>query len=315
VIGAGGARWVKRGRIWEPARHAQWAQTHAMAPTPHLVSPSVLRIYVGFCDAEMVSRVGWVDIDPDAPARVLDVAVVPVLDVGEPGAFDDNGVVPTAIVRDGGRLLLYYAGFQRAVKVPYTIFTGVAESRDGGGTFKRPGRVPVLDRTDDEAVWRTAAHVIRDGDRYRMWYAGGGAWASIAGKPVPRLDIRHVESADGLDWSGPASISLPVDDGTAVSLGRPWVLPPAAGGAGAYTLHYSIRGGSVPYRLAEATSPDGRTFTPVAGAPGISPGPEPWDAEMMYASAVFERGDRAYLFYNGNATGATGFGWAERVAA
>jgi hypothetical protein len=309
----GGARFLKRGRIWEPSRHAPWANSHAMAPTPHLLSPSVLRVYLGFCDSEMVSRVGWVDVDPDDPARVLGVATQPVLDIGEAGAFDDSGVVPTAVVRAGERLLLYYAGFQRAVKTPYSIFTGVAVSSDDGRTFTRHGRVPVLDRTDDEAMWRTAAHVIRDGDRFRMWYAGGGTWASIAGKPIPRLDIRHVESADGLDWSGPAAMSLEVDDHTEVSLGRPWVVPPAAGGGG-YTMHYSVRGGAVPYRLALATSVDGCAFLPVAGEPGISPGPENWDAEMMYASSVWQRGARSYLFYNGNGTGATGFGWAERVA-
>jgi hypothetical protein len=108
-------------------------------------------------------------------------------------------------------------------------------------------------------------------------------------------------------------MSLEVDDQLAVSLGRPWVVPPAAGAHG-YTMHYSVRGGAVPYRLAIAASVDGRAFVPIAGEPGISPGPEPWDGEMMYASSVWQRGARSYLFYNGNGTGATGFGWAERVA-
>jgi hypothetical protein len=214
------------------------------------------------------------------------------------------------VVQGPDRLLLYYAGFQRAVKIPYTILTGVAASADGGRTFRRVARVPALERTDEEAVWRTAAHVIQDGGRFRMWYAGGSEWVELGGKPVPRLHIRHVESADGVTWRGPAMTSLAVDPAGELSLGRPWIVREPDG----YLMHYSIRGGATPYRLAAARSPDGRQFAPLDGEPGLAVGPEPWDAEMMYASAVFQRGSRAYLFYNGNSTGQTGFGWAERVS-
>jgi hypothetical protein len=77
-------------------------------------------------------------------------------------------------------------------------------------------------------------------------------------------------------------------------------------------MYYSIRGGATPYRLASATSADGLIWTQRVDEPGLALGPEPWDLEMMYASSVFRRGEREYLFYNGNDTGATGVGWAER---
>lgn len=60
-----------------------------------------IRVYVAMCDASTVGRIGYVDVDARDPTKVLAVSARPVLDIGEPGCFDDNGVNPISIVRCG----------------------------------------------------------------------------------------------------------------------------------------------------------------------------------------------------------------------
>jgi predicted GH43/DUF377 family glycosyl hydrolase len=125
-------RWNKKGLIFGPNGKNSWAKTHCLQPTPLLISPDIIRVFTGFRDQTGISRVGYVDLKASDPSQILYVTDQPVLDIGEPGCFDENGVVPTAIVKKDDRLLLYYAGYQLGMKVRFFVFGGLAESLDGG---------------------------------------------------------------------------------------------------------------------------------------------------------------------------------------
>src|SRR5262245_17546081 len=97
-------RWEKGGLIWGPEGDSAWGKTHAMVPTPVKVSPGEVRVYVGALDDSGVGRIGYIDLDEDDPRRVLRAAREPSLDIGEPGMFDDNGVLPSSVVKHDGKL-------------------------------------------------------------------------------------------------------------------------------------------------------------------------------------------------------------------
>src|SRR5262249_55283325 len=145
-------------------------------------------------------RLGYVDVDPADPTRVLAVADEPLLDVGQPGAFDENGVVPTCVVPVGDVLYLYYVGFQLGQKVRYFQFQGLAVSRDGRRSFERQQRTPVLERSDAELLNRTSGFVLRENGVFRLWYVGGSEWTVVNGKPLPVYSIKYLESPDGITW-------------------------------------------------------------------------------------------------------------------
>src|SRR5262249_61059119 len=126
-----------------------------------------LLMHLAYCDANTVGRVGYVDLDPDEPTRVLHVSERPVLDIGRPGAFDENGVLPTSIVDVDGRLFMYYVGYQLGRQVRYFQFQGLAISDDRGESFVRARRTPVIDRSDKELLHRTSAFVLRENGRFR----------------------------------------------------------------------------------------------------------------------------------------------------
>src|SRR5215472_2844943 len=102
-------RWRKLGLLYAPDEHDSWACSHAMIPTPLWLSDDVIRLYVSHLDKRSVGRIGYVDVRASDPTRPLAVAERPILDIGAPGMFDDNGVVPSCIVRGPTGLQLYYS--------------------------------------------------------------------------------------------------------------------------------------------------------------------------------------------------------------
>ncbi|MGH2939060.1 MAG: hypothetical protein ACRDPE_13180 [Solirubrobacterales bacterium] len=305
-------RWAKRGRIYVPPGDVEWAQAYAFPPTPVLrPDGETLRLYLAFCDAQTRGRIGWVDVRADSPGEIVGVAERPVLDIGAPGMFDENGVVPTRVIAVGERLFLYYVGFQIGSKIKYFQFQGLAISTDGGESFERAQRVPVLERSDAEPLNRTSAFVRAAGDRFQMWYVGGGEWTEVGGKPLPVYNLRYVESEDGIHWPGKGTVCLDFANDDEHAFGRPWVWEEGGG----LTMMYSVRTRSKDYRLGLARSADeGRSWERHDDEVGIDISPEGWDSEMVGYGSVVVGPEATYLFYNGNERGRTGFGYAERVA-
>ncbi|HEY8776026.1 MAG TPA: hypothetical protein VIM33_06030 [Gaiellaceae bacterium] len=299
-------RWAKLGRVYAPDGSLEWMTSHAYVPTPHLLDDDMIRVYVAFLDSDRVGRVGFVDVAAEDPLRILRVSERPAFDVGAVGAFDEHGVTPTTIIADGRTLRLYYIGWQRALEVPYLLFGGLAASEDGGETFARVSRVPVLPRADGERMCRSAPSVVRQGSRWRAWYVAADAWTDLDGRLVPTYDIRSVSSSDGVRWErrGTTAVALANDD--EIGLGRPFVWRSGA----AYQMWYSIRTRSRGYRIGLATSVDSATWTRRDEEAGIDVSASGWDSEMVCFGAVLPTRHGTYLFYNGNRYGETGFGAA-----
>lgn len=299
-------RWKKRGRIYVPKGDIAWAKHYAFPPTPLVMPDGHIRVYVAFCDADTVGRVGYVDLSPEDPDTVIGLSEEPVLDIGEPGAFDERGVVPTCVLRVGDDVYLYYVGYQRGTVLPYFQFEGLAISHDDGASFSRLQRTPVIDRSDAELVNRTSAFV-QAGETFRMWYVGGSDWTTVRGKPLPRYNVRYLESRDGVTWAPEGQVCLDYANDDEHAFGRPWVIERDS----EQLMFYSVRTRSKDYRLGLARSSDGVTWNRCDDDVGIDVSEDGWDSEMVAYSSIVELGDHTYLFYNGNERGKTGFGYAE----
>lgn len=297
-------RWRKLGRVYAPSGDRPWARQYAHLPTPVVWDERTVRVFFAGLDDAKFGRVGYVDVDAADPTRVVREPPEAVLDLGEPGTFDDCGVNPSCVVRGGDRWRMYYIGWQRGRRVPYQLFGGLAESADGE-RFERRRRAPVLDRTDAEPFLRSAPVVLRIDGSYRAWYVSATGWTTVNDQPYPQYVVRLAESADGVNWSsgGPVCIDLADDE---FGIGRPWVVRDPD----RFRMWYSIRSRSRPYRIGYAESADGRTWHRRDDRAGIAAADAGWDAEMVCYAAVVDGNGRRLMFYNGNRHGATGFGAA-----
>ena len=299
-------KWSKKGLIYAPDGRYSWAKKYGIPPTPHFMSDGVLRMYVGFCDESMVGRMGYVDLDPENPSRVLGVSPRPIFDIGKPGTFDDNGVLPISIVSHQNRLYMYYTGYQLGHRVRYYMFNGLAMSDDGGHSFTRPKSTPVTDRSDEETHNRTSAFVMHDEGVFKMWYVGGSDWVESLGRPRPVYNMRYLESDDGVAWGPEGRVCLDFGSPGEHAFGRPWVLKDQ----GKYRMFYSYRSCNLGYRIGYAESADGLAWDRKDDQVGIDVSATGWDSETISYSSIVRHEDRVYLFYNGNNCGETGFGYA-----
>jgi predicted GH43/DUF377 family glycosyl hydrolase len=298
-------RWQKKGLVYAPSGDLWWARSHGHLPTVDPTTRDSIRVYFTGLDENNYGRIGYADLDAGDLGRIVSISPEPVLDLGDPGAFDDCGVVASCIIPFKGSKYMYYHGFQRTAQAPYILFTGLAVAGPDG-RFEKYSRVPVLDRIDGDPFMRAAPCVIGDGDLLKMWYVSCTHWSRRNGGLHYRCNIRYATSHDGVAWSSDDQVCIEPDGEDEYAVGRPWVLHEQ----GIYRMWYSRRGFREPYQMGYAESADGLSWDRKDHLAGLDKSATGWDSEMVCYPCVADIAGRRLLFYNGNRRGATGFGYA-----
>jgi hypothetical protein len=297
------------GRIFDPAAHA-WARSHAQVPTPLLYDDKV-RVFYADRYEDGRSYTTFVDLDRRDLSRVIYAHKEAILPFGEPGAFDDDGIMPGHALHRDGQVWLYYNGWNRGVTVPYRNSVGVAVSDDGGTTFRKLYEGPVLDRAPREPHMAVTPTILREGDLWRMWYVSGLRWALVEGNYEPVYVIKYAQSTDGVAWERPnlQCISQSHSD-------EAFAHPTVVRRGDEYLMWYAYRDskdyrdGKGAYRIGFATSPDGLSWLRRDSEAGMDHAAEGWDSTMTTYPAVLKIDGRIVMFYNGNGFGRSGFGYA-----
>lgn len=302
--------WRKAGLVLDAARIGGDVASHAQTPTP-LVLDDRIRVLFAARNAAGMSFPAYADLDLQDPTRVLSIEPSAVLAPGAPGTFDDEGIMPSTIVRDGGRILLYYSGWNRRHSIPYHNSTGLAESVDVGRTFRRLYEGPVLDRTPEEPYLAVTPSVLVEDGLWRIWYVSGLRWERIGGRFEPVYVIKSATSRDGVRWERPNRTCIPQKH-PLEAFSRPWVLRLEDGYHMWFCCRHSVdyRDGLGAYRIGYATSADGVDWERRDEEAGIDVSPEGWDSTMICYPSVVRVRDELVMFYNGNGFGRGGFGIA-----
>ncbi|WP_447738164.1 hypothetical protein [Aeromonas veronii] len=305
-------RWKKLGHVFNHKQKQDWIENSALTPTPFLINSHVIRVYCGFRDKYGVSRIGYVDVSAQDPTQVIGVSSSPVLDIGDNGCFDDNGVIMGDIVRvDNNTVRMYYIGFQLVKKAKFLAYTGLAESHDGGETFQRVKKSPVLDRSDNGLTINAIHTVIKENGKWKAWYAAGCDWEIIEGKQYPRYNIRYTESDDGIKFNIDTIDKLCVDViNDEYRIGRPSVYYMQ----GRYLMFYTKGGRSgKDYFPGIAFSGDGVEWIREDDKLGLSLSNDGFDSKHLCYPRLVDVKGKIYCFYNGNNMGVDGFGVAELI--
>ncbi len=300
--------WEKHGLLYSPPGTSEWAKHSCLQPTPWVRPDGTIRIFAGFRDNEGTGRIGYIDVSGKNPSHVLGVSQQPVLDIGRPGMFDDNGVVPCAVVRRGKSLFLYYAGYHLGTRVRFTAFSGLAISRDGGDSFVRYSQTPILKKTRDESLFRAIHSILFDRQKkvWRVWYGAGNTFIKGKTKTLPVYNIRYMESPDGIHFPDKGKVVIQTKP-EEYRVGRPYVIRTRRG----YAMYFGYSTRSIPYRLTYAVSADGLRWKRNDNALNLTYKKGDFDSTMSCYPAVVTVAGSTYLFYNGNTYGKMGIGYAE----
>ncbi len=311
-------RWEKLGKVFTPQeiKGRPWMREFAQAPCA-LIFEDYVRVYFS-CRPEpdargqYVSRSAFVDLDRADPRIVRRVADEPILPLGGLGEFDEFGTYPVSVVRDGSEIRAYYAGWTRCESVPFNVAIGAAVSRDGGTTFTKLGRGPVLAYSPDEPFVLSGPKIRRFNGEWQLFYIAGRKWKRVDGRPEPVYKIRMATSSDGIHWTklNEDLIESRIEDDEAQA--SPDVLYAAGKYHMFFCYRYSagFRGKERGYRIGYASSANLTEWVRDDAKAGIDVSAQGWDAEMVSYPHVFELDGRTYMAYLGDQVGRHGFGLA-----
>lgn len=308
-------QWQKKGQIFVPQADS-WMHAYAQVPTP-LVCDEYIRVYFG-CrprapgDSQPVSQIGYIDLDRQDPLHILRIADSPVLQLGGRGCFDEFGLHPLSVLRNGDEIWLYYVGWTRMVSVPFNRAIGLAISRDNGASFERVGKGPVLGQTHNEPFLQQGPAVKIIDSIWHMWYLSGVDWIEHLGRMEAIYQIMHATSQDGVHWQRDGKPIMPTVEEHECHAGQALIKYD-----GQYHMWFSFRRGldfrsaEGGYRIGYATSTDLITWHRDDSKAGIDVAESGWDSEMLCYPNVIELDGRVLMFYCGNYFGRDGFGYAE----
>lgn len=312
-------KWRKLGRIFDPTEHTlpNNCREYAQSPQALLMSDRV-RIYFSTRERDskgkFLSHIAFVDFSRDLKT-ILATSRRTVISLGERGCFDEHGIFPIHVIRDGAKILAYTTGWNRKVSVSAETSIGFAVSHDEGETFEKLGLGPVMTASLHEPFLVADAFVIRRGDLMHMWYIFGTHWKQHSEDlPPDRVyKIAYATSKDGINWQrdGKKIIAdkLNADECQA--------LPTVFEHNGLFHMYFCYRQAhgfreqaSSAYRLGYAFSEDMIHWKRNDELAGIDVAPEGWDSQMQCYPHIFRIDGRHHMLYNGNEFGRFGFGLA-----
>jgi predicted GH43/DUF377 family glycosyl hydrolase len=192
------------------------------------------------------------------------------------------------------------------------VAIGVAESTDGGETFRKLGRGPVLGFSPDEPFVISGPKIRHFEGRWHLWYIAGRKWKVVDGRPEPVYKIRMATSADGIHWERNNRDLIE----SRIEKDEAQASPDVFHANGKYHMFFCYRYSSHyrshehGYRIGYASSTNLTDWTRDDTKAGITVSNEGWDSEMVSYPHVFEVDGRTYMAYLGNQVGREGFGLA-----
>ena len=312
-------KWKKLGKVFTPqdVGGRSWLKEFAQAPAT-LIFDDFVRVYFS-CrppvdeNGQYVSYSAYVELDRFDMFKVLRVSEQPILDLGGLGEFDEFGIYPVSVLRNGEEVRAYYAGWTRSESVPFNVAIGVATSLDGGKTFTKLGTGPVLSYSPDEPFVLSGPKIRCFNDLWYLWYIAGRKWKKVDGRAEPVYKIRMATSLDGIHWSkvNKDLIESRVEEDEAQAS------PDVFYANGKYHMFFCYRysshyrGKENGYRIGYASSINLIDWVRDDAKAGIDVSEEGWDAEMISYPHVFELDGKVYMAYLGNQVGRYGFGLAK----
>lgn len=234
-----------------------------------------------------------------------------ILQPGDLGFFDCDGVISCCLVKNDGVCYLYYVGWQNLPNNMWICDTGRAiVDMDNLTAYKQfEGPIFGRDRNHPLFVAATAFYITPD-KVWHTFYNSGIKW-EIQGEQIKHYyGLHHATSIDGIDWVPDIDrkMCIPFKDEYEYAFGRPsivfwddkfhmWYAHRATKHIDAYRIGYSYSTDCVNWVRDDENS-------------GIDVSEKGWDSEMICYPCVFDHAGNRFMLYNGNEYGRTGFGYA-----
>jgi len=314
--------WRKLGKIFNPTNYRLANDCYEYAQSPQaLVFDNYVRIYFSTrqrdpINGKYLSHISFVDMEKNLK-EIISVSSHSVIELGKLGCYDEHGIFPLNVLRNGDKVLGYIGGWNRRVSVSVDTSIGLAISHDNGFTFQRIGDGPVLASSLHEPFLVGDPFVNFFEKRFYMWYIFGIHWKKFAKDQDPDriYKIGSATSDDGITWHKNNEGRQIITD----RLGKDesQAMPTVSYFNGRYHMFFCYRQSFDfrknkyrGYRIGYAYSDDLINWIRNDEAAGIDVTEDCWDSDMLCYPRMFHCDGRIYMLYNGNEFGRFGFGLA-----
>ena len=300
--------WQKLGLLYCPPSdplHPKLA-THAANPLAVHLHDDIYRVLYSGRDEHNRSSVGAVDVNI-VTRQIVVTHGAPFFEHGPAGSFYADGVSIGCTYRFNGLEYILFMGWQNPVDTHWRGDIGRLRVDQDSNLSLDPA-YPFFASDSEDPISLSYPWVFQqDGGDLVMIYGSTTTWDAGNGEMIHIL--KCASSSDGVSWSKQGVVVKPVI-GFAQAFSRPTVLRRSNG----YHMWFSYRSGNgTSYRIGYAYSADGSCWTLDNANSGIEVSAEGWDSEMIEYPFVFEHKGSAYMLYNGNGFGKTGFGLATLI--
>ena len=312
--------WKKIGKIIDPTTFQLHNGCTEFAQSPQtLVFDDYVRIYFSTRqkteNGKYISHIAFVDVDKNF--EIINQNNEPIIELGALGTFDEHGIFPINLLRNGNQVYAYTCGWSRRTSVSVETGIGLAISHNNGVTFTKVGNGPIVSASLYEPVLVGDAFVQQYNNQYHMWYIYGTKWMpATTTEPEARVyKIAYATSINGINWTKQEGVQIISD---VLNPNECQALPTVTKVHNTYHMYFCFReatdfrnNATRGYKLGYAYSTDLVNWTRNDALKGIETTPNSWDSEMMCYPHIFQAFNQVYLLYNGNHFGKYGFGIAQ----
>ncbi len=293
--------WIPQGFLIKPTKKS-WGKTHCMLPTPLKISKNKYRIFYATRNKNNQSCITFSEVEFNKKIKVINNISSISLSRGKLGCFDDNGVLPSSIIKKNNNFYMYYIGWQPRVTTRYSLIAGLSYSKNGK-KFKRIQNFPILKNNEKENISiLTAPFVLKVNSNYMMWYVSGIKWINL---DTPTYDIKLSLSKDGKKWFQTKKSCIRLKKGER-AVARPFVQYNNK----KFKMWYSYESKVGSYKIGYAESFDGIKWTRNDKIISFSKKEKSATAMREY-SIVLNFKDETFLLYNGDNYGKQGILYAK----
>ena len=226
----------------------------------------------------------------------------PVLTNGSIGMFDENGVsYPHSIIIKDEHFLLY-TGWMQTVKTPFQNHLGMAKKSDH--LFERVSKAPILPRSNEDPLSTGSVCVLKDSDRWHLWYTSFLKWGEGENEPKHSYSIKYAYSHDGFHWNRQNQLCIDPQLRHEHSIARPSVIKYK----NLFHMWFCYRGEH--YKIGYATSIDGIKWERKDHECYFLSSGHDWDSKDQCYPHIFKHKNYLYMTYAGNNYGNSGIGIA-----
>tara|TARA_Y100001968_G_scaffold324599_1_gene364272 strand:+ start:1626 stop:2579 length:954 start_codon:yes stop_codon:yes gene_type:complete len=208
-------RWIDISELHEKGYSSEISQV----PTP-FVHEHKLYLFVSGREKNNHSFVSLLIINEEW--EIVDIHERVFTESNKPGTFDDEGVMPSYVMKIDDQYYMFYSGWNSRNTIPYHNATGICTSKNLL-QWKRLYDGPILDRCAKEPYLAVTPCVQKNGHNFQMLYISGLGYTKINGKQEPIYTIKYAQSDKLEEWRREENpvIMLEDDNGNPLCFSHP----------------------------------------------------------------------------------------------